>query len=294
MGWQEETFPKRQTSLIMDKPRSVKFYVRHMLNRTQELFTWEGLPDSIPQKWLEYYLQYAGFGLFAKYEGTLRFLVGTMSGELNEYYMPTRFIVNNPYLGLNKEYVIGKECVLMGNDALYTGLYPVIRRYSELLAEIDITYRISVINSRATSMITANTASEKASAEEFVKQLENGKIAIVAGNPVFEGVKAQPLQTVAHNGITDVIEARQYCLAGLYNELGLNANFNMKRESINSNETDLNRDALYPLIDDMLRERRESAERVNAMFGTDIQVSLSSVWEESRETLDSESEGDDA
>ena len=53
----------------------------------------------------------------------------------------------------------------------------------------------------------------------------------------------------------------------------------MKRESINSNESQLNDDMLHPLIDDMLRERQEGIDRVNKMFGTDIKVTFNSAWE---------------
>lgn len=286
MGWQEKTFPKKQTPLIMDKDRSIKFYVRHFMNRTAEIFTWRGLPDTIPAKWLEFYLQWNGHGVFAKCNEKLYFLTGSMGGKLNEYYIPVSYIVSNPYLRLNREFTIGDDCELIGNDALYTGLYPLILRYAELLAECDVTLRTSVIMSRATALITAASASEKQSADEFIRQLEAGKMSIVASNPVFDGVKAQPMQTSARTGITDIIEARQYCLAGLYNEIGLNANFNMKRESINSSETELNRDALFPLIDDMLRERKEASERANAKFGTNISVELSSVWEINRDTLE--------
>ena len=77
----------------------------------------------------------------------------------------------------------------------------------------------------------------------------------------------------------------------------------MKRESINSNEAQLNDDMLLPLIDDMLKNRQDALDKVNNMFGTDISVEFNSAWEDNQieldnaqeqiqETLD-ESEGDD-
>ncbi|MBR0282930.1 MAG: hypothetical protein IJQ81_15320, partial [Oscillibacter sp.] len=218
-------------------------------------------------------------------------LCGGMGGKLNEYYVPSTYIVNNPYLNLDKEYQIGKDCVLMYGDALATGLYPTIRRYAEMLSEIDISLRMAVIMARATALITAGTGTEKQSADEFIRQLEAGKMSIVGATPVFDSIKAQPLQIGAHNGITDLIEARQYFLAGLYNEIGLNANFNMKRESINSSETELNRDALFPLIDNMLSCRKLACNEVNSMFGTEWRVEFDSVWKLNADTLE-ETEAD--
>jgi hypothetical protein len=90
-------------------------------------------------------------------------------------------------------------------------------------------------------------------------------------------VNITPFQAVAST-ITDLIEYHQYLKASLYNELGLNANYNMKRESINSNESQLNDDMLHPLIDDMLARRREALEEVNKMFGTNISVEFNGAW----------------
>ena len=68
--------------------------------------------------------------------------------------------------------------------------------------------------------------------------------------------------------------------------MGLNANYNMKREAINADEAQMNNDALYPLVDDMLRCRQEGIEKVNEMFGTDIRVDFNSVWDIKQEELE--------
>jgi hypothetical protein len=52
----------------------------------------------------------------------------------------------------------------------------------------------------------------------------------------------------------------------------------MKRESINSNEAQLNDDMLTPLIDDMLFVRQRQVGKINDMFGTNISVRLGSAW----------------
>ena len=52
----------------------------------------------------------------------------------------------------------------------------------------------------------------------------------------------------------------------------------MKRESLNTEESLLNQDALLPLVDDMLEQRRIGLELVNKMFGTNIEVRLASSW----------------
>ena len=60
----------------------------------------------------------------------------------------------------------------------------------------------------------------------------------------------------------------------------------MKRESINSNESQLNKDAILPLPDTMLESRLLGVERVNKLFGTKISVDFSSAWKKSRQALE--------
>ena len=75
--------------------------------------------------------------------------------------------------------------------------------------------------------------------------------------------------------------------ASLLGELGLNANFNMKRERINTAESELNQDALLPLVDDMLAMRKKACEDINAMYGLNIDVEKNSSWKE-EEMIDEE------
>ena len=104
-----------------------------------------------------------------------------------------------------------------------------------------------------------------------------------------EGIKTQPYGITSNTNIlTNLIESEQYIKASWYNDLGLNANYNMKRESINSGESQLNDDALLPLVDDMLRCRQNAIKKVNEKFGTNISIDLYSAWKDNEIELNSE------
>jgi hypothetical protein len=83
-----------------------------------------------------------------------------------------------------------------------------------------------------------------------------------------------------------LIESQQYIRATWFNDLGLNANYNMKRESINSGESQLNDDALLPLVDNMLECRKIAVDKINAMFDTSISVDLASAWKDNEIELE--------
>ena len=56
---------------LADKKRNISDMMRYMLMRTQSMFVWSGLPDTMPQKHLEQYLQINGFAGVAEVDGKL-------------------------------------------------------------------------------------------------------------------------------------------------------------------------------------------------------------------------------
>ena len=111
-----------------------------------------------------------------------------------------------------------------------------------------------------------------------MRKIENGEFSIIGENAFFKGVNMQTAPTTNSVYITQLIELVQYYKASMYNELGLNANYNMKRERLNLGEVSMNVDVLLPYVDNMLKERQNAVEKINEMFDTEISVKLSSSW----------------
>ena len=266
-----------------DKERSVRTYVNYMLNRVQSMFKYNGLPDTIPQKMIELYIMVNGHAVIIEHEGSLYVCFGSWGGEPDEYYVPKNYIVANPYLNLFKTYTIGEDCVLAHNDSLYYGLMPMFQRYASLLVENDITMRMVDINSRIAALIDARDDVTYASALKYLSDIEAGENGVIASQAFFDGITTQPYGEHNYQRLTDLIEFHQYMKASWFNELGLNSNYNMKREAITSNESQLNDDMLLPLIDDMFNCRQLWIEQVNDMFGTDWSIEWSSSWKDNEQ-----------
>lgn len=281
-------YPAINAGLFPDKINKAELldsYIRYFLSRLQSMFQYDGLPETIPAKWLESYLMCNGNALIAKGpDDQLYAFTGGYGGDPNAYYIPTKYIVANPYLQFTKTYDIydglnkDGNAVLIYNDTYAQGLIPMLRRYCTQLVENDVTMNISDILARATINISAADDRTKASAELYLKRLRDGELAVISETAFIEGLNIREFQHVSET-LTNLIEYHQYIKASLFNELGLNSNYNMKRESINSNESQLNDDMLHPLIDDMLKEREEGIARVNELFGTNITVKFAGAWE---------------
>ena len=267
-----------------------RLYARLMLNRTRQMFTWEGLPEGFSEKWLEVYLQIHGYIIACKTPQGIKFFFGGLGNILDEYYKPTAAVIANPFLSFNKTLHIWREyhdeefnedndCIICANDTLQYGLYPLISKYAHQLATNEITLNVADINSRALNILVAKSESAYESINEFLKDLKSGKISHIRDSMIHdEDVRSLPFSSETNNGITNLIELQQYYKASFYNEIGLNANYNMKRESIQQNESDMNHDSLKPLIDDMLECRQDFCEWMNSNFGLNMSVEFNSIW----------------
>lgn len=262
-----------------DKATNVNNYVKYMLNRSLAMFKYHNLPDTIPQEELEKMLQCAGGCVWYKHENDLYVFNATLGGEGDVYNRPTKAVISNPALKLTTECIINEDCVFMQNDSMCMGLVPMYQKYCTILNETDITMILATINKRMQMLLSANDDNTVASAKKFIENIENGKLGVIAESKLFDSLKTNTVATSNTNSLQDIYQLQQYVKASMYNEIGLGANWNSKKERLAVAEVETNSDNLYPLVDDMLNNRRKALEKVNEMFGTDIQVEFNSSWD---------------
>lgn len=255
----------------------------YMLNRSIRMFKYGNLPDTIPHKFLELYLQSNGHCGFVESKDDLYVINGNFGGEPDAYYIPTNYVVAHPTLKLNKTTLsIPKGEIIVGfNDSLAMGLFPMFKKYATLLLENEITLKNVIILNRMHKTFKANNLKAKQDADLYLKNIKEGNLATLIddGKGFLEGISIDNASnTAGQNSISQLIELEQYLKASWFNDIGLNSNYNMKREAINSNESQLNDDMLIPLVDDMLICRQEMVEALNNKYGLNITVELSDVW----------------
>ena len=277
---------------VKDKEKSCAEFATYFLLRIMKMFKYDGLPEEIPQDCLHKMLLQDGYGWFTTWKSNeldekFFFFHGNMGGTIDAYYRPTKFIVANPGANCFEQFDInrqkngtyyGDKGVIIRNDTLYHGVMPLIKRYAYLLAENVLTMHSADVFLRIIALISAQDDKTLFSANEFIKSIEDGKMCAVAESKFFDGVKMQSPPSNNGSYLTQFIEYQQYFLGSFFNELGLNANFNMKRESIAKSESSLNEDSMLPLCQNMLKCRQEDFDVVNEMFGLNVKVSFDSAW----------------
>lgn len=265
------------------KPEFTKSYLTntyksYMYDRTLSMFKYTNLPDTIPEEMFEYYLQHYGSCAITEVDGKLYAFHGNYGGYIDPYYRPTLYIVANPALKYSAQLEINKDCVFCINDKLWVGLEPLISRYAYLIAENLITLRVANIMLRIVALLSAPDDKTKAEAERYLSNLVEGKLGIIGENRFFEGVKMQSPPSNNGSYLTQFIELHQYLLGTFYSEIGLKANFNMKREAIMAEESSLNDDIIVALVETMYQCRLSNVERINKMYNTNIRVSFAGEW----------------
>ena len=294
------TYPKMIN--FEDKELLHRFHMRNMLKKTRKMFSYQGLPDTIPFRYLELLIQTQGFVVMFEEKGKIYISYGGLGGVPDFNYYPTIAIVNNPALNISKTFKINwgyewnseknpkvdGDCVVIPNDSLFMGLLPVHSYYSSQLVENDLTINCSLINTRLMYLLTADDDDSFKSLTEVIEDLKQGKLsAALDKNWLKDGIKSLPFGSGAStNALIQLLEHRQYVKGSWWNELGVQSNYNMKRETITSSENILNVDSLLPASDDMLESRQKALDIVNKVFGLTISVDFSSAWKKIQKEIE--------
>lgn len=293
-NYQFRAVPLDLLSYITKKQKSAKYYFRYLLDRTLMMFEYKNLPDTIDAYNLERYLQVNGVACITKApDGNLYAFNGSWGGPQDVYYRPTKFIISNPHLSqLTGDSTFTKECTIFGNeqhdavllrnDKEWASLTPLIARYSVLMCENAITVRSATIMLRCLALLAAQDDKGYKSSLAYLSKLEAGELGVIYSSSFSEGVKMQSPPSNNGSYLTQFIELQQYLKGSFFNELGLRANYNMKREAIGQGESTLDADSILPLCDNMLKCRQEDMAEVNNLFGTNISVEYSSAWLENK------------
>lgn len=281
---------------IRNKPNRYRSIVRKWLSMTSRAIKWdlsEIIPETVlPSQTIEQYLQVYGWAALIRKNGEYHIVSGNCAGfrgQYTEYFLPVGIIVENPYAkGIDGNYTFGENAVLIRSDSYMQGLLPIMEPRGEMEVELEISILQGLENLRIVNIIHAATDRMKEAALSFFRQIKKGRAGIVTGSdgkttwsgaPQSPTIENLPTGGVPANYLVQFIEAAAYNKSALYTDIGLQFNGNMKREALSPAETEMNRDALRPLIDDMMQCRIDAVRDIKTVFGIDLpEPELAGAW----------------
>lgn len=271
-----------------------------LMNKTAQMFEYDGLPDTMPKIALERLLQtygsvavwrvpdrYKPVGRGASFAVEAPTQVGinlyaftySFADAPDPYDEPYQVIITSPGFNptISETLEINKDVVVMRNDSYYQGLYRLHQKYARLLTEAEISLESTLILLRDQMTFIAKNERQRAAVAAYIEAREVGQYASILAPEM-----GSPLETITHDGRSNAVELAvngiQSIKSAWFNEIGLNPSFSLKREYTSAQEIDSNTDLLMPIIDDMFEERQIAVDSINTLFGTSISVRKSSAW----------------
>jgi len=265
-----------------NKDLNSKYYVWYMLNRLQSMGKWGLDGTKIYKKNLNLSLLTNGYACQIEHEGAIKCLLGKLEGELDEDFEYRYFHVVNPYAKIDKVYEIGKDCTIIYNDSLHLGVLPILEKYGYLITESELSLYLAIILTRAQAVLSGADDKTLKALNKFLEDLKKGELGAIGEAAFLDSLKVSPLGEFKN--FTYILEGLRYLYAEGFNQIGINANKDQKRESLASAEVGANSSALLPLIDDFTNCRVEGCEKANEFWrakGYDINLTyeLDSSWE---------------
>lgn len=265
-------------------PLTANLWRRILYSKIENIFVYENLPEEIPVRFMNLCLFKTGKIVFYKIGDKYTVQPFSYNDILNWYYVPVKGRVVNPYLPSghqNWEFTIDDEAVIYNsspdiyNYKAYSVVADLIFKTANQLSENDISYYCIQRNSRLIAMFSAETDLQKKEMNKILDKMYNGETDITMEESLVAHIHANPLtQNSTRNSITELIEFQQYILANFYHSFGINSNYNLKREQLNSDEIDVNQEVLRLNIEDMLKCREDGVSKINEKFGLNISVHL--------------------
>lgn len=279
-----------------DKEKNIRNYEDRMFSILCASFSIEDLPETVSERRLKKILLNSGSAVLKNIreedfsnQSKIRIpgyyaFDADFGGTLDINKEPSLAIITDPNLNKSFESEIGKDCILIRANSAMSPVRFICERYARMMVENDISIYMTDVNLRAMNIFASADDRTRESAERFYKKLEDGDPFAVQDKEIFGSLKVLPyLGTGTNQVITNLIELQQYLRAGWFNDVGLSANYNMKREAINTEEAQLDSDSLLPYMDDMIDSINEGLTDLNKNTGRNSRAVLKSAWRERRE-----------
>lgn len=171
-------------------------------------------------------------------------------GIPNKFYETKGTIVINPYFknGFEKMYENDNEDNIYSNYESLSynskgkyGFNDIIKKYVEMIENIDKSINIMISNTRCIGIITATTNSEIATAKQEIKKISSGEPFLILKQGLEENIHINPLtQQTNEKMLFEMINTKRHYISSFYELLGIDKKDFEKKERMISEETKSN------------------------------------------------------
>ena len=277
-------------SLLKNNASYLQYYDR-LSDIGISCFKWNGLPDSVDERFLEMTLFERGVAVFFK-DDVLGYLAlqTTIGGKLNVYRIPIErnaFASNGYQCQLND-----KNSVLIFNNRIHTPSKLDIEIFSQRLYNIDRTIDVNVSGQKTPVAILCDE-NQRLTMKNLYMQYEGFQPFIFGGKDLdINAIKA--ISTGAPYVADKLYQLKQEYWNEAMTYLGVPNISTTKKERMITNEVETTMGGVFACRSSRLKARQQACEQINKMFGLNISVEFNAgIYEGLDENTDIEETGED-
>lgn len=264
----------QQPSQVIDRgTTSEEMHRRYLYNKIFSVYDIT-LPEGWHYNWFRFFLFYAG-SIGVIYTKKFGWIASPYSvAKIDREYNPAVIQVCNHSLPRPVSGIIGVNAGLVSLMDDYKGLDDLVRNYAAILANIDRSINVNLMNSNVTMMARAKNNKEAGEIKEAYEQATSGKPYVVIGNDVLNGQELEYLlPNVKGNFVVlELITARRNILNMFLTDVGIR-NFNQQKGAQQS-ETEIteNNGETSALCWVIYNNIKRDFERINKISGLNLQI----------------------
>lgn len=288
MNSREANFSLKKMYNVASVENGYRYWFAKLLNICLELFEWEGLPESLPQREIELQLILTGHCLIFLDDDSNLVTTYTTLYDFDKYYEPTKATYAQPVLGSKSNIDVNSlgytdSNVLIYNSSLKENVFDLnidnslltfIQRYARQLADIESTINIYAVNNRITNFPIAKNDKVMGSLKKFFNLFTLGEHAIIEDDKIIDGFTAIPLpHSKASDTLIDLLDAKDKILEQFFRALGVKFR-NSKRAQMSDEEVESDEQVLLISLYDMLKQRLKGCSNIKKVFGHNVTVKI--------------------
>lgn len=265
---------KREKTLFGESATVNNLTYMQYLNRLTELsvsmFEWKNLPPTVDARYLELHLFETGSMVYFDDDVIGNICLDCLpSGRLDVYGNP---VLRRAYSGYNNYQKLLKESnsVIIWNNYLHTNSILEVKMFARRLYNLD---RIIDVNANAqkTPVLIQGTEQQRLTLKNLYKEFD-GNSPFIFGDKNLDLNSLKCLQTGAPYVCDKLYNLKQMYWNEALTYLGINNTGAQKRERMLAVESSQAQGGTISSRYSRLQSRREAVEKINAMFGTNIEV----------------------
>lgn len=257
------------------------------------MFTYKGLPESMPQEYAERFFVMNGSAaawklddpLAVRYKGKLISSIGCPAERPDCYGIGEKYIANT-FSGYVKT-LTDDDGAIGWNNSMHTSDMPIIIEFSKLLTECFTSFNTNILYSRLKPVYRAANDTEKAAIQSAYTSIKDDlEPIVITSQNVLAEIEGQDSIKVLE--ITDVKNADkiQYIVKAIddiirmfftyYAGQAIQGNGKLAQQTVDEVQGTTSTSFILP--NDKLYQRRKWVKRINELFGTEIEVDFSDAW----------------